>query len=164
MDSTPWIPVATAVTAAGAALGAQGIAGRIQRRNQERTEGSQRRERAAEVLAEVRAFLTDAHPDRLAFNAGEDRSEKTLTDLRERRERIRIPLLTLAGSHPFRKVRDLARRLEIAMANTLTTGHWLVSDLLQYRGDLLENREEAKRNHEEASSLLDELLEAIQEA
>ena len=59
----------TAAITAAAALGGQAIVGLFQGRNQERAEARQRRDRAAEVLAEVRAFLVDASPDRLGINA-----------------------------------------------------------------------------------------------
>lgn len=52
-----WVPAVTAGITALAALGGQAIAGWIQGRNQERIEASQRRQQAAEVLAEVMATL-----------------------------------------------------------------------------------------------------------
>jgi hypothetical protein len=162
-EATNWVPAVTAGIGALAALGGQLVAGLFQRRNQERTERTQRRERAAEVLAEARAFLTDVTPDRLGFNASEDRSPQVLRELGERRERIRVPLLTLAGSHPSREVRDLARRLEVEMANTLHMAGWFISDLLRNR-DVQSAREDANRHHTDALGLLDQLVEAIQRA
>jgi hypothetical protein len=128
-----WVPAVTAGITAAAALGGQAIAGLFQGHNQERMEAMQRRDRAAEVLAEVRAFLVDASPDRLGFNASEERSPEVLRQLGERRERIRIPLLTLAGSHPSPHVRHLAQQLEVEMANMLHMAGFLVSDLLDRR-------------------------------
>jgi hypothetical protein len=157
-----WVPAVTAGITALAALGGQAIAGLIQGRNQERVEARQRRERAAEVLAEVRAYLTDVSPDRLGFNANPERSPETLMELRERRERIRIPLLTLAGSHPSREVRELARRLEVETANTQHWADWFIADLLRSR-DVESARGDANQHHEEALRLLDDLLDAIHE-
>jgi hypothetical protein len=57
-----WVPAVTAGITAAAALGGQAIAGLFQGRNQERVEARQRRDRAAEVLAEVRAFLVGREP------------------------------------------------------------------------------------------------------
>ncbi len=135
----------------------------IQGRNQERVQARQRRDRAAEVLAEVRAYLTDATPDRLGFNASEERSPQTLVALRERRDRFRVPLLTLAGSHPSAAVRSLARQLEVAVANTQVADEWFIGDLLGRTSDARPAREEAIRQHEKAGRLCDQLLNAIHE-
>jgi hypothetical protein len=157
-----WVPAATAGITAAAALGGQAIAGRIQGRNQERMEARQRRDRAAEVLAEVRAFLVDASPDRIGINASQERSPEVLRELQERRERIRIPLLTLAGSHPSSRVRRLAQQLEVEMANMLHQAGWFVSDLLRSRAPGAA-REQANEHHKAALGLLDQLLDAIHE-
>jgi hypothetical protein len=157
-----WVPAVTAGITAVAALGGQAIAGRFQGRNQERVEARQRRDRAAEVLAEARAFLVDASPDRLGFNASPERSPEVLQELGERRERIRIPLLTLAGSHPSPHVRRLAQQLELEMANMLHMAGWFVSDLLRNR-DVETTRETANQHHAAALRLLDQLLDAIHE-
>jgi hypothetical protein len=156
-----WVPAVTAGITALAALGGQAIAGLIQGSNQERVEAMQRREQAAEVLAEVRAYLTDATPDRLGFNASKDRSPQTLRELRQRRDQFRIPVLTLAHSHPSQEVRDLARRLDVAVANTQISGEWFISDLLGRTGDSRQAREDAISHHTEALSLLDQLLGTI---
>lgn len=119
-----WVPAVTAGITAAAALGGQAIAGLFQGRNQERAEARQRRDRAAEVLAEVRAFLVDSSPDRLGFNASPEGSPEVLRELGERHDRIRIPLLTLAGSHPSPNIRRLAQQLEVEMANMLHMAGW----------------------------------------
>jgi hypothetical protein len=154
-----WSAILAAVIAA---LGGGAVGAWLQGRRQDRTERTQRREQAAEVLAEARAFLTDASPDRLGINASQERSPQVLQELGERRERIRVPLLTLAGSHPSPTVRDLARRLEVEMANTLHMAGWFVSDLLRNR-DMESARETANQHHTEALRLLDRLLDAIHE-
>ena len=157
-----WVPAVTAGITAAAALGGQAIAGLFQGRNQERAEARQRRDRAAEVLAEVRTFLVDASPDRLGFNASPERSPEVLRELGERRDRIRIPLLTLAGSHPSSHIRRLAQQLEVEMANMLHMAGWVVSDLLRNR-DSRSARDQANEHHTAALGLLDRLLDAIQE-
>jgi hypothetical protein len=105
----------------------------------------------------------DVTPDRLGFNASQERSPQILQELGDRRERIRIPLLTLAGSHPSATVRDLARRLELEMANALHTAGWFITDLLRNR-DVDTMRDQANRHHAEALRLHDQLVEAIQRA
>jgi hypothetical protein len=157
-----WVPAVTAAVGAAAALGGQAIAGRLQGRNQERMEARQRRDRAAEVLAEVRAFLVDASPDRIGINASQERSPEVLRELGERRERIRIPLFTLAGSHPSPPVRRLAQQLEVEMANMLNMARFFVIDLLSRRAPGTA-REQANQHHTAALGLLDQLLDAIHE-
>jgi hypothetical protein len=157
-----WLPAVTAGITAAAALGGQAIAGRFQGRNQERMDARQRRDRAAEVLAEVRAFLVDAFPDRLGINASQERSPEVLRELGDRRERIRIPLLTLAGSHPSPHVRRLAQQLEVEMANMLVMDGWLVRELLR-GADSRTYQDQASEHHTEALRLLDQLLDAIHE-
>jgi hypothetical protein len=157
-----WVPAVTAAVGAAAALGGQVIAGRFQGRSQGRMEAGQRRDRAAEVLAEVRAFLVDASPDRLGINVSEERSPKELEALWERRDRIRVPLLTLAGSHPSPRVRRLAQQLELEMTGTLHMAQWFVHDLLRrQRGDAAHDT--ANQHHTAALGLLDQLLVAIHE-
>jgi len=158
--ATDWSSIVAAVIAA---LGGGAVGAWLQGRRQDRAERTQRRERSAEVLAEARAFLTDVTPDRLGFNANEERSPQVLQELGERRERIRVPLLTLAHSHPSATVRDLATRLEIEMANTLHMAGWFITDLLRNR-DVDSMRDQANQHHEEALRLLYELVEAIQQA
>jgi hypothetical protein len=110
----------------------------------------------------VRAFLVDASPDRLGFNASQERSPEVLRELGERRERIRIPLLTLAGSHPSPHVRRLAQQLELEMANMLHMAGWFIRDLLRNR-DSRSARDQANEHHTAALGLLDQLLDAIHE-
>jgi hypothetical protein len=162
-EATNWVPAVTAGIGALAALGGQFVAGLFQRHNQARTEANQRRERAAEILAEARAFLTDVDPDPLGLGASDETSPQVLTELGERRERTRIPLLTMAGSHPSREVRSLARQLEVEMASTLHVTRLFISDLLRNR-DVEPARENANRHHAQALGLLDQLVDAIQRA
>jgi hypothetical protein len=150
--TTNWVPAVSAGIGALAALGGQLVAGWFQRRNQERTEAIQRRERAAEALAEARAFLVDASPDRIGINASPERSPEVLRELGDRRERIRIPLLTLAGSHPSPHVRRLAQQLELEMANMLVMDAWLVRELLR-GADSRTYQDQASEHHTEALRL-----------
>jgi hypothetical protein len=158
--ATNWGPLVQTSIGAAAAIGGGAVAAWVQGRQQRRMERDRRRERAAEILAEVQALLTDANPDRLGINANEATFERTFTAFHERWQKIRIPLLTLAANHQSKRVRDLARRLEVATANALTQAQWLVRDVLSRR-DLSDTRDTANQDHAAASKLLDELLEAI---
>jgi hypothetical protein len=100
-------------------------------------------------------------PDRLGINSSQERSPQVLKELTERRDRIRVPLLTLAHSHPSATVRNLAPRLDVEMANTLTMAVWFIRDLLRAR-DVDSARDTANQHHAEALRLLDRLVEAIQ--
>ena len=85
-----------------------------------------------------------------------------LRELQERRERIRIPLFTLAGSHPSPHVRRLAQQLEVEMANMLHMARSYVSDLLSRQAPGTA-REQANQHHTVTLGLLDQLLDAIHE-
>jgi hypothetical protein len=158
-----WLPAVTAGIGAAAALGGQAIAGLLQGRNQERVDARQRRDRAAEVLAEVRAFLVDASPERLGMNVDKEPPPEVLTELGERRDRVRIPLLTLAGSHPSSHVRGLAQQLEVELTSLLGVAGEYASDLRQHNWVPRRFRDQANQHHREALGLLDQLLDAIHE-
>jgi hypothetical protein len=157
--ATDWGSIGQTVISA---LGGGAVGAWLQGRRQASSERDQRRQRAVEVVAEVKALLTDANPGRLALNANQETFEKSFAALGERWQRIRVPLLTLWGGHPSKQVRDLARELEIATANTLIQTQWLVSDVLLSRD--LDTHEEAMRWHAQATDVLNRLLEAIRQA
>jgi hypothetical protein len=121
-----------------------------------------RRDRAAEVLAEVKTLLFDATPDRLGFNVN-DRSPAILADLRERQKRIRVPLLTVTGGNTSPSVHNLGVQLEEEMANTLfwTSGS---SSTCSRTRTPSPARQDAIKHHTEALRLLDQLVKAIQRA
>jgi hypothetical protein len=155
-----WEPIVAALIGA---LGG-GVAGAsLQGRRQDRVDRDQRRDRAAEVIAEVKALLTDLNPERLGFNAHEGTFDTSFTRLEERWQRLRVPLLTLWGGHPSKQVRDLSRDLEIAATNTLINGKWFVVDLLRGK-DSEEAHENARLWHERETKLVNEVLEAIRKA
>ena len=69
-------------------------------------------------------------------------------------------MLTLAGSHPAREVRDLAGQLEVELAATLNRTGWFILDLLRSR-DVESLRGKAILHRAEALRLLDGLLAEI---
>jgi hypothetical protein len=161
--ATDWGPVVQTGVGASAAIAGGFIGAWVQGRNQERTERDRRRERAAEILAEARALLTEAHPDHLVFNATPEDPPRTFDEFGDRWQGIRVPLLTLSTIGESERARRLARQLEPAIANALSRAAFLVSDLLQGR-DLLDAREIALRDHGQAIQLLDQLEEAVRRA
>jgi hypothetical protein len=154
-----WATVATVGITAASTLAAGFLGGWLQGRNQERADRRQQRERAAAVLAEVRALLTDANPERLGINANEEIFTQMFTDLNDRFQQIRIPLLTVGIGHPSEEVRGLAVALETALSNSLVSANRFVRFLLGMRST--EFQETATRDYEEARRLVGQLGEAI---
>jgi len=148
---------------ASAALAGGFIGAWVQGRNQQRTERDRRRERAAEILAQARALLTEAHPDHVVFDANPEASPQTFDEFGDRWQGIRVPLLTLSTIGESERVRGLARQLEPAIANALSRAAFLVGGVLHGQ-DLLNTREVAIRDHSQAIRLLDQLEEAVRRA
>lgn len=161
--ATDWGPIVQTGVGAVAAVGGGAVGAWLTGIRQSQTERRQRVDRAAEVLAQARALLTDATPDPLGINANPTTSEKTFTDLGERWQRTRIPLLTLATGDPSKRVRDLAGQLEVAIANMLAQSRWMVSDILKNR-DAADARNTANQQHANATRLLGQLQDAIHKA
>jgi hypothetical protein len=169
-----WTPVATAIVGALAVLGGQGLAGRQQARNQERLEryqerleGQRRRERAAQVLADVTALLVDAEAIRISgtilkAQAGRETLLGSQGTLVNRHGQLRGQLLALSTGHPSPEVRALARQLESALGQYLHS-IWMTFALPQQAG-LRRPVSERGREHAEVERLLQELVEAVEQA
>jgi len=121
-----------------------------------------RRVRTAEVLAEVRTLLNDATPDRIGINASMERSPALLADLRERHDRLRVPLLTTLGNDPSPEVRHLGALLELALSNVIGADESFVRELLNGKRDVLPVRQEAIEHHTTAMRVHDRLQEMTQ--
>jgi hypothetical protein len=165
--ATDWVPVATAMVGALAVLGGQWLAGRQQARNQERLEGQRRRERAAQVLADVTALLVDAEAVRIGGTALKSRASletlmKSQGTLVTRLGQLRGQLLAQSTGHPSAEVRTLARQLESALSRYLQT-IWMAFALPQQAG-LQRPIGESGPEHAEAERLLGELIEAVEQA
>jgi len=149
------------VVAVISALGSGGAW--LQGRVQVRTQRNERRDRAAEILAAVKALLDDTTPDPLGLFATEEKAQKAFAAIEDRWQRCRIPLLTLAYAHPSKRVRDLASRLEAATSSSLAQTALFIGRVV--RSPEFDNaRQEANRMHGNAVSLLDHLEQAIQRA
>lgn len=107
--TTDWGPIVQTSIGAVAAIGDGFVGAWIQGRQQRRVERDRRRERAAEILAEVQALLTDATPQPLGLHAEEPTFEQKFTCLWTGGSRTRIPLLTLEASNPSKRVAGFAR-------------------------------------------------------
>jgi len=124
-------------------------------------ERDRRRDRTAEILAEVRALLTDANPDLLGLRASEVTLQQTFPAIRDRWLRIRIPLLTVAAARPSKQVGALARRLEDATAGALARVGLFLFQVVRSQ-DFESARHEANRMRAVAIELLNQLEDAIQ--
>lgn len=172
--SRDWTPVATAAVGALAVLGGQWLAGSQQARNedrkersQERLEGQRRRERAAQVLADVTALLVDAEAIRiggtiLRSRAGPEVLLNSQSTLVTRHGQLRGQLLALSTGHPSAQVRGLARQLEAALGRYLHS-IWRTFAVPQQAG-LRRPVSESGPDHAEAERLLQELVEAVEQA
>jgi F0F1-type ATP synthase membrane subunit c/vacuolar-type H+-ATPase subunit K len=162
--ATDWVPAATAGIGAAAAIGGQMVSGLFQGRNAKRAEERQRRQRVAETLAQVRAWITDAFPEILGIVAVDStkRLGTTLTDLLGRRQQIRMALLTMGVEHPSERVRDLSQQLDAAMAMTMGSTSMYLSFLLK-DDDREDLQATARSNYEEAQRLAEELTKEIRQ-
>jgi hypothetical protein len=127
-----------------------------------RAERRREQQRAdAAVLGPVMAFLTDADPDRLAFNLRGDAAEQeeVMSPLRERIDNIYGSLLILSAGHPDGRVSELAGQLATAARNAFTSAGLLVNDML--RKSDTSYRDQARADHDEARKLAAELLTEI---
>jgi hypothetical protein len=161
--ATDWGPVVQTGIGASAALAGAFIGAWAQAHNQHRMDRNRRREQAGAVLAEVRALLTDIEPDPFGLFITRETLSSVLSPLQERWQRARIPLLTLAVTHPAEQVRDLARQLERSASAALNAVAVFASDVAG-RDDHTDSRQVANQRHQQASSLLTQLEEAIQRA
>jgi hypothetical protein len=129
-DSTSTAVLVAIFGGLGAFLGAALSAVLTHRGRSEEHRREQQRADAA-ALGPVMAFLTDADPDRLAFNLHPDAAEqeKVMSALRERLDGIYGSVLILSAGHPSEQVGDLAGRLATATRNAFTSATWLVSVL-----------------------------------
>ena len=158
---TDWGPIVQTGIGAVAAIGGGCVGAWVQGRYQQRTERDRRRERAAEILAEVRALLTDANPDPLGTIVTEEWLQETFPTIRDRWLQARIPLLTIAVARPSKQVSDLARRLEEATSGTLARVGLFLFRIVRSQ-EFESVRLEANQMRAEAIDLLNQLEEAIQ--
>jgi len=172
--ATDWAPVAAAGIGALAVLGGQWLTGRQQTRNQqrleqsqERLEGQRRRERAAQVLADVTALLVDAEAVRISgtiliSTASRETLLESQGNLVSRHGQLRGQLLALATGHPSEKVRALAGQLEAALGLYLHTIWWAFA--VHQQAGLRRPVRDSGPEHAEAERLLTELIEAVDQA
>ena len=158
--SDPWIAVLVALAGGVGGFAGSALSVWVSNRSQDTTHRREQQRRDAEALGPVSSYLTDSDPQRLAFNMSPDtevQSER-MQKLVSARDRLRIGLLVLAAGHPAPAAADLARQLDTALYNALTSARWAVSDLHSAKD--LGYLDQAIADHARAQSLLSELNQA----
>jgi hypothetical protein len=172
--------VGGAVAAIGGGVAAAWLQGKSQERIEQRRlhheeciERQQRRDRAAEVLAEVSALLRDSSVQRTLAEHLPEEAVKTLRfdtqDLQPRQKAAREQLILMAIREPSPEVRCLARELEKALDNSLhSTSYKLASRSAASRSAgkavapiLAKLAADSEQDHFKALALLDELVEKL---
>jgi hypothetical protein len=182
MVATDWAPVIQTGIGAAAALGGGVIGAWLQGRSQERIEQRrihheeradrhQRRDRAAEVLAEVSELLRDAFVERTLAQYLSPESLEGATgldsdrlELQQRHKAAREQLILMAIREPAPEVRRLARELEKAMDSSLHSVSYKRAsrDAGEVAAPILaELAAKGEQDHFKALALLDELVEAL---
>jgi len=127
------------------------------------SEQQQRRERIAQVLADVAAFLIDLDLHRLVARPFHKSSPAQFTEahdkLKARHQAIRGPLLTLAVSHPSPAVRRLARDLEDSLSGCLPSILYATNNPFEESPDELDAR--ALQAYRTSDQLFTELVDKV---
>lgn len=174
--ATDWGPVVQFIAGAGAAVGGGAAAAWLQAKSQERIEQrrlrheedldrQQRRERAAETLAEVYSLLQHVQLEQYVTQKPREASGRDLPDALEalQTQEASAQLLLMAIREPSTQVRRLARELaeemtnSVAMASFVQVGRAVGSDSEVFTR-LARNSKESLAL---ATRLLNELVEAL---
>jgi hypothetical protein len=132
MVATDWTPVIQTGIGALAAIGGGFVGAWVQGRTQQRMEQDRRPERAAEVLAGIEDFLSEAGPGLATLAVHDDPGIRlddpaaSLTRLSRQQVELRKKLLVLAAGHPNAKVRNEAGVLELTLADCMASTEELV--------------------------------------
>lgn len=154
--------------AAGAALGGTIIGGLITffttvwqtRKSREAELAAGRRARAAEILGQVRVFLTDIDPVRIEVNLNAATTPNQLDALGARLDTLREKLATFAATFDDDQIMGRATQLEVALFNTNHHVRWLAGDRLKDR-DATAARDHARLWHEQARLLVSIVLDLV---
>jgi hypothetical protein len=130
----------------------------------------QRRERAAELLAEVSALPTDAATSRKLLDIGAPTGDPLPEELRagvnaiyRRQKAASEQLLLMAIREPSPKVRQLARSLEKVLSSSVTSVSMSLSSraVPEVAPMLADSIARGEQKHRKALALLDELVEVL---
>ena len=118
----------------------------------------------AEILARVEILLSDGNPARLGMNLNPDDPYGAWTPIHEewmKTLRFQVAAFALADSSP--EIRDVGRRLVVAVYNSLTSTAWFIRDHSRPTPGLdpEESLERAQRHHAEAEALVRELMALV---
>jgi hypothetical protein len=126
----------------------------------EATVAADRGKRAAAILGRARVFLTDIHPDRVAFNVNAEVTPKEFESLAARLNVLCDDISIFAAAEADERNRGAAARMEVALFNAFNSAKWLAGDVLAHR-DLKDSLEAAKRNHLRAGVLVRIVLDRV---
>lgn len=126
----------------------------------EASAAAHRRARAASILGRARVFLTDIHPDRVAFNVNPEVTPKEFESLAVRLNVLRDEISVFAATEEDDLTMGSAARLEVALSNAFNSSSWLAGDLLAHRGTQ-DSVDAAKRKHFRASVLVRIVLDRV---
>lgn len=150
---------ASAIAVLGA-LAATRLQHHYARQERREAQAAALRQQGAAIVGPIATLLADAEPTRLAINASPQMLEM-LGTLRDRWQTLRDELAAYASGHPMPGLAVTAQRLTVAVSNALTSGAWVVSDLVEGAGDRQRTRDAAKSDHARALELLDLLRAGI---
>jgi hypothetical protein len=123
--ATDWVPIAIG---AGAAIGGAPVGAWAQGGVQQRLERQRRRERAAEVLADVTALLEEANPWRVKqWRRGT--ADDVMKTFENQHDKLQVKLVALAASQPSPRRRRLVRQLDAAVAVSLKSTRSLLEQM-----------------------------------
>jgi hypothetical protein len=154
--ATDWAPIAIG---AGAAIGGALVGAWAQGRVQQRLERQRRRGRAAEVLADVTALLEEADPWRVKQWHG-GTVDDAMKPFEDRRDKLRVKLVTLAASQPSRRRRRMIRQLDSAVAVSLKSTRSLLESMWD-RKERTISMDTAEDAHLEAKRVLAKLVDKL---
>ncbi|MBA3737497.1 MAG: hypothetical protein H0W97_02920 [Actinobacteria bacterium] len=117
-------------------------------------------ERAADALADLEILLTDAHPDRVAFNMDRETIAGDVASLRDRGTLVRREVAVLAVGHPDATIRTDAKALQVGIFNALGSLGGFMRDMVQH-ADTDDSRVEALKDHGSVRELAEKITDHL---
>lgn len=121
------------------------------------------RETGADVLAKVREFMTDVHPQRVMMPIRKGIEQEVAGRLQVKWEAVREPIARLAVGHPSAQARELADAVSVGMHNVFNRLTWILHDFANdqpFEGDILETTTEWEQLNEQVKQLREALHES----
>lgn len=115
----------------------------------------------AEAFGPAVLLLDLVHPDRVSFNVSPNQETEAAkwVALSQQAQTARERLLVVGAGHPRRRVRELAQKAQVKLANAYQASGWQANDVAKHEGDP-EWRAHALEAHAEADAAMRELIDA----